>query len=138
MTTDIELERFVAEESTQPRCKMDDNLTDRYVEAMNNGAEFPPVVGFSDDEKIILANGFHRLRAAQQAGLKRLACDIHPPVEGETPRRSAILYAVGANHDHGLQRCAADKRRAVRMLLSDPECRYLKSPDQRAQRGGLR
>jgi hypothetical protein len=32
-----------------------------------------------------------------------------------------VLYTVGANATHGLRRSNADKRRAVSMLLDDPE-----------------
>lgn len=36
-------------------------------------------------------------------------------------KRDAILHSVGANSAHGLPRTNDDKRRAVQMLLADPE-----------------
>ena len=36
-------------------------------------------------------------------------------------RRDAILFAVGANGDHGLRRTNEDKRRSVLVLLRDEE-----------------
>ena len=36
-------------------------------------------------------------------------------------KRDAILYSVGANATHGARRTNEDKRRAVLMLLNDPE-----------------
>ncbi|MCL2000844.1 MAG: hypothetical protein FWG74_05375, partial [Planctomycetes bacterium] len=36
--------------------------------------------------------------------------------------RDALLFAAGANAGHGLRRTNADKRRAVEMLLGEPEC----------------
>src|SRR5262249_33580652 len=38
-------------------------------------------------------------------------------------RRDAVLHAVGANASHGLRRTRADARRAVLLLLGDPEWR---------------
>jgi hypothetical protein len=36
-------------------------------------------------------------------------------------RRDAVLFGVGANQDHGLQRTNADKRKAFEILLGDEE-----------------
>ena len=76
---------------------------------------FPPVVVFTDSKgSYWLADGFHRLAAAQLEGIERIKCEVK---QGQ--QREAMIYAAGANKKHGLKRTAGDKRRAVLILLSD-------------------
>jgi hypothetical protein len=79
---------------------------------------FPPVDLFDDGEKKWIGDGNHRIAGAQLAGLEQI-----PAIVRKGSRRDAILHAVGANHNHGLRRTNADKRRSVRMLLLDEEWR---------------
>lgn len=118
--TEISLDSLVAEGTTQMR-GYDDKLVERYAQAMKDGAVFPPVVVFADGSKFYLADGFHRVGAARALKRKTIEAQIHEPINGESPQRSAILYAVGANETHGRNRSADDKRRAVETLLKDPE-----------------
>lgn len=101
---------------TQPRCEIDQNLVAEYAEAMEEDAEFPPVVVFYDGVNYWLADGFHRYHAAKQAGITGIQSEIK-----QGTQRDAILYSVGANVDHGKRRTNADKRRAVNILLNDAE-----------------
>lgn len=103
---------------TQPRAQLDFNVIMEYAEAMESGAAFPPVVVFYDGKHYWLADGFHRVKAAQNAGLAGIEAEVR-----QGTRRDAILYAVGANAGHGLRRTNEDKRRAVLTLLNDPEWR---------------
>ena len=103
--------------NTQARARMDQVALDEYSEAMVAGASFPPIVVFEDREKQLwLADGFHRVAAAEAAGKKKIKAEVRP---GDL--REAQLYAIGANLIHGLRRSNADKRLAVRMLLDDSE-----------------
>lgn len=77
---------------------------------------FPPVVVFYDGQDYWLADGFHRVKAAEQAMYKSIAVDLRYGT-----RREAVLHSVGANAIHGLRLTPADKRRAVVRLLSDSE-----------------
>lgn len=77
---------------------------------------FPPVVVFKEGEKFYLADGFHRMKAAIKAGLDLIPATLHTG-----GKRDALLYAVGANAAHGLQRSTKDKRNAVGILLKDSE-----------------
>jgi hypothetical protein len=61
-------------------------------------------------------DGFHRYFAKQRNRRDKFACEVRPGT-----KRDAILHAVGANAEHGLKRTDADKRRAVNILLDDPE-----------------
>lgn len=107
----------------QQRVQLNMFAVEDYAEAMRAGATFPPVVVFSDGQDYWLADGFHRLAAAERAELETVAVDLRSGT-----RRDAILYAVGANADHGIRRTNADKRRAVLTLLEDDEWSKWESP----------
>ena len=97
----------------QSRCE---STVAEYRAAMEDGANFPPIVVFFDGAHHWLADGFHRCFAADEAGLIDIEADVK-----QGTKRDAILYAVGANANHGLRRTNADKRRAVMALLNDEE-----------------
>ncbi len=101
---------------TQVRAQTDWLVVDDYVHAMKEGAVFPPVVVFFDGRTHWLADGFHRVEAAERAGVEEIAADVRRGVQ-----RDAVLFACGANASHGLRRTNADKRRAVETLLKDAE-----------------
>ena len=101
---------------TQPRATINQLTVAEYAEDMRSGDHFPPVLVFWDGGDYWLADGFHRLLAAQSLELPAIAVDIR-----RGTRRDAILYSVGANAHHGLRRSNVDKRRAVLMLLQDRE-----------------
>jgi len=103
---------------TQPREKLDLNHIATLSEAIEDGAELDPVIVFYDGSDYWLADGFHRCKAHEESGLEDIPVVIH-----QGTRRDAILYSVGANAEHkaAKPRSRADKRRAVTMLLNDPE-----------------
>ncbi len=90
------------------------SLTD-YAEAMRNGVAFPPIDVFgTGDGTFYLGDGFHRRDAQQKAhpDVKDIECRVHP---GD--RDDALLFACGANAQHGLPRSRSDKFKAVKTLL---------------------
>jgi hypothetical protein len=89
-----------------------------YSEVMKaKGAEaFPAIVIFTDSKGVHwLADGFHRCAAAELAGIERLRFERH-----SGSRRDALLFAAGANAEHGRARSPSDKLKSVRAILSDP------------------
>jgi hypothetical protein len=106
---------------TQMRAAINESTVKEYAEVFETCAEwgnFPPLVAFYDGQQYWLADGFHRLTAW------KLVMDASTPVPVQVrsgTRRDAILYAVGANAQHGLRRTNADKRRAVETMLMDDE-----------------
>lgn len=103
-------------EGTQSRVQINESTVSEYAEAIQNGAQFPPVTVFFDGTDFWLADGFHRLLAHKRAGKPEI---LETREVGGL--RDAILYSVSANANHGLRRTNADKRKAVEMLLNDAE-----------------
>ena len=103
---------------TQTRAALDMLAVADYAQAMKEGARFPAVIVYHDGADYWLADGFHRERAARDAGQSEIAADVR-----QGTRRDAVLFSVGANAQHGVQRKPEDKRRAVETLLRDDERR---------------
>ncbi len=87
-----------------------------YAEAMKAGAQFPPITIFTDGNINWLADGFHRVEAAEEVGANAIAAEIR-----QGTRRDAMLFGCSANRTHGLRRARADVRRAIETLLKDDE-----------------
>ena len=112
----ISLDKLIINAGTQSRAKIDENVVAEYADRMKEGAQFPPAVVFHDGAEYFLADGFHRYFAAKKVGSPGIACDVR-----EGTLRDAILFSFSANGTHGLQRTAADKRKAVMAMLTDIE-----------------
>lgn len=113
----LSLTAITCDDRAQVRVQpLDPATVDAYAEAMRAGAKFPPVIVFFDGKAHWLADGFHRVAAAREAGKREVPADIR-----EGGLREAILHAVSANDKHGLRRNNKDKRHAVEILLRDKE-----------------
>ena len=116
-TKEIETVKIKMQEEAQPRCEMDFDLVKEYGQAYMDKVDMPPIVVFFDGCHYWLADGYHRVHAVIQAPE---LYDINAIVHQGTPR-DAILYACGANSDHGKRRTNRDKRKAALTLLNDDE-----------------
>lgn len=112
----LEIAKIRRDGGTQPRAALDEATIAEYAEAIQAGAEFPAVDVFFDGERYWLADGFHRVAAHERAGKHFVLATLR---QGD--RRAAVLFSTGVNAEHGLRRNNADKRRAVDVLLRDPE-----------------
>ncbi len=101
---------------TQSRAEIHQITVVEYATAIKEGHLFPPIVVFYDGNYYWLVDGFHRLSAHLLAGYQDLEVEVK-----QGTLREAILYAVGANAEHGLRRSPADKYHAVSLLLADEE-----------------
>ncbi len=102
--------------NTQPRFAMDWVTVSEYAERMVAGDPFPPIVVFFDGVFHWLADGFHRVKAAEQIGAAQIDADIQPGT-----LEDAQWYSFGANKSHGLRRSNEDKRQAVERALAHPK-----------------
>lgn len=69
---------------------------------------FPPIRVVKVGDRLLLVEGFTRLRAAVQAGRSKIEVEAR-----EGTWASAVEEACGSNAEHGYRRTAADKRRAI-------------------------
>jgi len=115
-TKTLNLKAIRIDGGTQARAELSTETVTHYVEALADGAEFPPVVVFHDGAEHWLVDGFHRYFAYTQAGRASIPAEVHAGTV-----RAAILFACGTNNRHGLPRTNADKRKAVSTLLADAE-----------------
>lgn len=100
----------------QLRESLNEDAISDYADAFLEGADFPPVTCFRTGDKTWLADGFHRVAAALDAKVETISAVIH-----KGTLRDAILFAAGVNAKNGLHRTRADKQKAIRTLLEDPE-----------------
>lgn len=96
---------------------------ERYAEDMKSGDwdwdrhDARPTV-FWDGEWYWLADGFHRVRAAQIAGLVEIQCDVR---EGTIEDARAFAIFVCPNKHHGDAEAAVTKSDRVRQALTMPD-----------------
>ena len=110
----LPLDRIVLNERANPRSRLDPDTVRKYAAAMKAGVAFPPVEVFSDGNDYYLADGFHRVAAASEAGKDQIS--VHVRKGG---LRQAVLFAAWGQAPHGLERTAEDKRQAAAVLLDD-------------------
>lgn len=110
----VKLSEVSLDHNLQPRVTITDAIVDEYAEAMMRGESFPPVVLFNDGAKNWLADGYHRYKAAQKAGLESISAEVRSGT-----KLDALRHALSANETHGLRRSQADRRRAVLIALRE-------------------
>ena len=104
----VAIAKLLTDSGTQVRSEISEFIVTEYVEALGEGARFPPVVVFRADGADVLADGFHRVRAYQEAGRDEIEADVYEGGQDE-----ALWFALGANRAHGQRLSGEDKRRAV-------------------------
>lgn len=100
----------------QVRAAINDSVVADYYDVLREGGKLPPVVVFFDSAQYHLADGYHRYHAHKSAGLALIEADVR-----EGTKRDAMLYALGANAEHGFRRTTPDKQKAVTIMLNDME-----------------
>lgn len=110
----VKLSAIHIDAGTQTRARIDEATATDYAEAMLAGDRFPPVVVFQNDGTLILADGFHRVRAAKIAKRETILAEVRPGA-----RTDALKHSLAANHRHGLRRTNEDKQHAVIVALQE-------------------
>jgi ParB-like chromosome segregation protein Spo0J len=106
---DVELDDLVLDPALNLRDRLDDDTVTRY---MDSWGRMPPVVVWSVDGRLLLADGFHRHAAAVSLGKRRMPAEVR---EGEFAE--ALDYVAAVNLAHGLPLTRAERRRAVEIRL---------------------
>lgn len=74
---------------TQSRAGTNPETVNEYADAMRDGKTFPAVTCYFDGSDYWLADGFHRIEAAEKIGLDQFESTV---IQGA--RRDAILHSV--------------------------------------------
>lgn len=106
---DLPLDDLVLEPNLNLRDQLDEETVQRYAESWDR---LPPVTVFQDDDRWLLADGFHRHGAAVRLGKRTIPSEVRPG-----GYREAMDYAACANMRHGLALTRAERRRAVEIKL---------------------
>ena len=118
--TRLRLDQLRLDGGTQPRAALSFETIDDYSELMANGAKFPAISVCYDGQLYWVVDGFHRTKAAWQAGLESIEAEVW---QGTLQDAQWESYAV--NHRHGLRRTNEDKQRAVKAALVHPSGREI-------------
>ena len=105
---------LVLDGALQCRTQTDAAVVAAYAELLREGATFPAIRVLRVAGRLLVVDGWHRALAHRDAGRDVIEADVSDGTWSE-----AVLAAAGANANHGLQRTMEDKRRAVRLLLTD-------------------
>ena len=124
----VKIEDLRLDGDPQPRVSLDTETVKEYAETMQRSSDaehvvvdkelepFPPITVYRKGKDLWLADGFHRIAAAQKKGYKTIQAEIQ-----SGGLRDAIKYSIQANATHGKRRTNEDKRRAVLKALQDEE-----------------
>jgi DNA repair photolyase len=116
---EIPLDKIVIDEEKYPRDHIDVDAVEEYAAAMKAGAQFPDIEVYSGSGTFFdLSDGRHRVEASRRAEKVSIWAKVYMGTKDD-----ATLHALAANADHGVRRTNADKRKAVMILMSNPEWR---------------
>ena len=76
----LRIEDILISGGTQYRARMNREVIDEYADAIREGTKLPPVLVFYDGTSYWLADGFHRLHAAQKAQEEDVAAEIETEI----------------------------------------------------------
>lgn len=111
----IKLSAINRDTSIQCRAAIDMALVEEYAVIMSEApSDFPPVKLFGAPERCWIGDGWHRILAAEAAGLEKISADIEAG-----GKRDALQWALGSNTAHGQRRTNADKRRCIEIALRE-------------------
>lgn len=96
----LSLDVLILDEDIQPREKLSNALISRYATLYREDCPLPLLKVFQEGKKFWLADGYHREKAARQAGRSEIEVELEVG-----SKRDAILYACWANkHGRPLRR----------------------------------
>ena len=116
----LHIDQLRRDGNTQCRVRANESTIQQFAQLMQDGTTFPPVRVWFDGAAYWLSNGFHRIAAAERAGIRAFPAEI---LEGTL--EDAIWDSCGANATHGMRRMRSDVEIAVQRALNHPNARSL-------------
>lgn len=101
--------------NTQHRSAISGDMITEYAALMKEGVIFPPIRVWWDGQQYWLADGFHRLAAAERSGLTEIMCEVRNGTQSD-----AQWDSYAANTSHGLRWTVAETQRVIQLALSHP------------------
>jgi hypothetical protein len=98
--------------SPQTRHEINHDAVEEYSAAYKAKEKLPDPVVFLVGKVHLIADGFHRVSAMKQNGMKAATFEVKTGT-----REDAVTYALQSNINHGLRRTNADKRVCVQTAL---------------------
>ena len=117
----IRIEALRLDGGTQTRAELNHEAIEDYAAAMadKRTRTMPPIIVYEDTARIRwLADGFHRIRAAQKNGQTEIIAEVTVGT-----RLDSLMYTLAANRLHGVRRTNADKHRCVEVALAEKTLR---------------
>jgi hypothetical protein len=115
------ISRIILDRELQPRIAEMRQVILDYARALNEGAQFPPVVVFDVAEKgLILADGFHRLEAHKHLKRREIPAEIRVGTWLQ-----AFRFAREFNMKHGCRLNRIEVQRAIRDYLQNEELAWM-------------
>jgi hypothetical protein len=106
---EIPLDDLVLDQTLNLRDRLDDFTVERYADSWDR---LPPITVYSVDDRLLVADGFHRYAAAVMLGKRTIKAEV---VEGTMTE--ALDFVASVNLFHGLPLTRAERRRAVEIKL---------------------
>ncbi len=111
--TEIALTAVVFDESIYPRSEWSQTTVNRYVEALEAGDRFPPIVLESGTNRLL--DGMHRAKAHEQSERDAIDVEYHEIPAGVP----AKLYAASLSAKHGDRVTSEDMREIAREIARE-------------------
>ncbi len=106
---EVPLDDLVLDPNLNLRDRLDDFTVERYADSWDR---LPPITVYNIDDRLLVADGFHRHAAAVMLGKRTIRAEI---IEGTFT--DALDFVASVNLFHGLPLTRAERRRAVEVKL---------------------
>jgi ParB-like chromosome segregation protein Spo0J len=106
---EVPLDDLVLDQTLNLRDRLDDFTVERYADSWDR---LPPITVFEVDDRLLVADGFHRHAAAVLLGKRTIRAEIR-----EGSYTDALDFVASVNLFHGLPLTRAERRRAVEVKL---------------------
>ncbi len=106
---EVPLDDLVLDPGLNLRDRLDDFTVERYADSWER---LPPITVYEVDDRLLIADGFHRHAAAVMLGKRTIPAEIIVGTFTE-----ALDFVASVNLFHGLPLTRAERRRAVEVKL---------------------